>query len=491
MFGGGIDNLFSNFVDMAQQVTSVAAHHHFNTPTNNNNGSNNNKPPPASKQAIDSLNMVRVTADDLLEETNKECLICLMEQEVGTLACKLPCGHLFHKACVKEWLVKQCTCPVCRYEIGTDDSNYEHKRKAKMKQRKLRMRKDELKQKTILQLKELSKSLAIDITGCFDKQDIVDKICASGKIMITEGAPPIELSESELMSKNVSELKNMLKSFGISTEGALEKSELRQRLEDSGRIIVIADDVANAAAARKRKSEADQKRSSEEEDDDEDIEVVPPLDDYDIMDIDEDDEIALKSAMKFDSASGDANRSFGSSSNSAKNAYGSSPSSSSFPSTPMSPGVKASTSASSKSDSKASSSSTSMHFDELKSMSISALRELCKRHRIDISNCLEKSEIVERVLNSDSVHIKYDEDGIMDVEEESPGEPEAFTESQLHAMPIFALRVICSLYQIEVDNNHVDKQSLVHQMIASGKLKMVPSATPHRSFNYSSGSKSG
>ena len=67
--------------------------------------------PPACKRAIDSLPTVVVTADDLLEETNKECLICLDPQVVGTTACKLPCGHLYHLSCLKEWLEKHCTCP--------------------------------------------------------------------------------------------------------------------------------------------------------------------------------------------------------------------------------------------------------------------------------------------------------------------------------------------------------------------------------------------
>ena len=53
-----------------------------------------------SKQAIDRLPMVKVTADDLLEVTNKECLICLEEQVLGAFACKLQCGHLFHRECV-------------------------------------------------------------------------------------------------------------------------------------------------------------------------------------------------------------------------------------------------------------------------------------------------------------------------------------------------------------------------------------------------------
>lgn len=66
--------------------------------------------PPASKKAIKNLAIVPVTADDLIEESNKECLICLCEQKIGSTACKLACGHLYHQACLTEWLEKSCTC---------------------------------------------------------------------------------------------------------------------------------------------------------------------------------------------------------------------------------------------------------------------------------------------------------------------------------------------------------------------------------------------
>jgi Ring finger domain len=66
--------------------------------------------PPASKKAIKNLAIVQVTADDLIEESNKECLICLCEQKIGSTACKLACGHLYHRDCLTEWLEKSCTC---------------------------------------------------------------------------------------------------------------------------------------------------------------------------------------------------------------------------------------------------------------------------------------------------------------------------------------------------------------------------------------------
>ena len=67
-------------------------------------------PPPAGREAIRKLNIVQVTSDDLIEESNKECLICLDEQKIGSTACKLACGHLYHQRCLTEWLLKSCTC---------------------------------------------------------------------------------------------------------------------------------------------------------------------------------------------------------------------------------------------------------------------------------------------------------------------------------------------------------------------------------------------
>ena len=49
----------------------------------------------------------------------------------------------------------------------------------------------------------------------------------------------MKMTEEELYSKNVAELRHLLLSFGLSCEGALEKSELRQKLLDSERIALI------------------------------------------------------------------------------------------------------------------------------------------------------------------------------------------------------------------------------------------------------------
>eukprot|EP01039_Chlorochromonas_danica_P004204 gene4204-4618_t len=216
-----------------------------NNNNNNNNNNNGNNPdrrentPPASARLVAGLPLVKVTADDLLEETNKECVVCLVEQDLGSVACKLPCGHLFHKPCVTMWLEKKCTCPVCRYELETDDHHYESQRKQRMKHRKLRMRMDELKAKPISQLRRLAGELQVSLQGCLDKSEVIHALLASGRIDILEGLPPMEMTMSDFLNKSVSELRHLLLSFGLTVEGALEKDDFRTALMQSGRILFI------------------------------------------------------------------------------------------------------------------------------------------------------------------------------------------------------------------------------------------------------------
>ncbi|KAK9947414.1 hypothetical protein M0R45_003040 [Rubus argutus] len=48
------------------------------------------------------------------------CDICFDDYEVGVDASRLPCWHVFHRACNAGWLPINHTCPVCRYSISPE-----------------------------------------------------------------------------------------------------------------------------------------------------------------------------------------------------------------------------------------------------------------------------------------------------------------------------------------------------------------------------------
>jgi len=151
----------------------------------------------------------------------------------------LSCGHIFHVPCIEEWLNKKCTCPICNFELETDDSEYERDRVRRMRERKPRYRRDELDKKSVLQLRDIAKGLAVDTTGCIDKCEVVERIIASDKVHIVESVPPLEITTARLQATSVQELRHLLLSYGLSTTGAIEKSELVQRLLESGRVIIV------------------------------------------------------------------------------------------------------------------------------------------------------------------------------------------------------------------------------------------------------------
>jgi hypothetical protein len=236
--------MFNQFINHFGNFQQQNHHHnHHQQQQQQQQQQEDKSPPPASQKILRSLPVVNVTSDDLLEETNKECAICLEDQLLGSKACKLPCGHLYHLDCLKDWLQKCCTCPVCRFELETDDSSYEKERVKRMKTRKLRYRRDEIQHMKASQLIELAKHLSVNIVGLLDKGEITDKLVKSGKIEITEGVPIMEMTKTEFLNKGVADLRRLLLSFGISDVGAIEKSELRDRLLESHRIELINDTI--------------------------------------------------------------------------------------------------------------------------------------------------------------------------------------------------------------------------------------------------------
>jgi len=84
-------------------------------------------PPPASKSARDELKVVEITQQHI--DNKEECAICKEEFIISESVKQLPCCHSYHDTCITPWLETRNSCPVCRYELPTDDTDYENRKR--------------------------------------------------------------------------------------------------------------------------------------------------------------------------------------------------------------------------------------------------------------------------------------------------------------------------------------------------------------------------
>lgn len=80
--------------------------------------------PPAAVSSVNSLPQVIVNKEHQKQE-DLVCAICKDLLPSGTEVIQLPCFHLYHQTCILPWLSARNSCPLCRYELPTDDKEYE------------------------------------------------------------------------------------------------------------------------------------------------------------------------------------------------------------------------------------------------------------------------------------------------------------------------------------------------------------------------------
>ncbi|KAJ2784088.1 hypothetical protein H4R18_001310 [Coemansia javaensis] len=73
----------------------------------------------AFRKAVESMRcqFPDATKDDIIR-FNDRCSIC---REVLLTAKRLPCDHLFHRSCLRSWLVRHLSCPTCRIALSSAD----------------------------------------------------------------------------------------------------------------------------------------------------------------------------------------------------------------------------------------------------------------------------------------------------------------------------------------------------------------------------------
>ncbi|KAJ9140431.1 hypothetical protein P3X46_031080 [Hevea brasiliensis] len=65
-----------------------------------------------SRSAIEALEKIKINKD-----SSKQCVICLEDISIGMEATRLPCSHIYHGSCVKNWLENSNLCPLCRFLV--------------------------------------------------------------------------------------------------------------------------------------------------------------------------------------------------------------------------------------------------------------------------------------------------------------------------------------------------------------------------------------
>lgn len=83
--------------------------------------------PPASVSAIEGLPSIILSQEHLSTDTS-HCAVCKDEFELSLEVKQMPCKHLYHPDCILPWLAQHNSCPVCRFELPTDDLDYEQVR---------------------------------------------------------------------------------------------------------------------------------------------------------------------------------------------------------------------------------------------------------------------------------------------------------------------------------------------------------------------------
>ncbi|KAJ7974237.1 E3 ubiquitin-protein ligase RING1-like [Quillaja saponaria] len=83
--------------------------------------------PPAAKYVVENLPLVELAKEDLQKKI-VACAICKDEVLLEEKLMRLPCFHYYHGDCILPWLSIRNTCPICRFELPTDDPEYERRK---------------------------------------------------------------------------------------------------------------------------------------------------------------------------------------------------------------------------------------------------------------------------------------------------------------------------------------------------------------------------
>jgi hypothetical protein len=102
-----------------------------NEENNNNNFQENNENNLSASENNDIEKIIETLPTSKLKKKKEnysiQCIICMDDFKEGEEVSTLPCFHVFHRECIKKWLVNTHTCPICKFKVTMNSllMNYE------------------------------------------------------------------------------------------------------------------------------------------------------------------------------------------------------------------------------------------------------------------------------------------------------------------------------------------------------------------------------
>ncbi len=79
----------------------------------------------AKTDAVSKLPVVKIEAKHCKKSGSEmeppSCTVCCDTINLGAKGMFMPCGHIYHPDCLNPWLKEHNTCPVCRFELPTEE----------------------------------------------------------------------------------------------------------------------------------------------------------------------------------------------------------------------------------------------------------------------------------------------------------------------------------------------------------------------------------
>lgn len=251
--------------------------------------SSHSPPPPplpavrgVSAQAVTNLSWIRVAPHHLVDSANRDCCICLQphclhpDDDDSSAAAplsviRLPCAHIFHAECILPWLqTASNTCPVCRYELQSEDPHVEAQRIHRMRHRRPRYTYGELHQMSLTDLIMMKRENERDDESdtemfLFDHQDWIQHLVERRDIELIPDPPPVMRSMGQLQSMTVTELVSCMQDAGVwfHPEHVSERSALMELFVTSGLLHITPDRDPNMEATTGERIAAEQGEQAE------------------------------------------------------------------------------------------------------------------------------------------------------------------------------------------------------------------------------------